>query len=58
MRAIGYVLHLGCTNSPILLNITEIVKSINNIFTCMSVTIDGVWIGNWIYCTLTDRNYT
>jgi hypothetical protein len=24
------------------------------------VTIDGVWIGNWIYCTLTNttRNYT
>jgi hypothetical protein len=20
-----------------------------NIVTCMSVTVDGVWIGNWIY---------
>jgi hypothetical protein len=25
--------------------------------TCMSVTLDGVWIGNWIYLPLTDRNY-
>jgi hypothetical protein len=21
------------------------------------VTIDGVWIGNWIYWTFTERNY-
>jgi hypothetical protein len=21
------------------------------------VTVDGVWIGNWIYWTLTDHNY-
>jgi hypothetical protein len=27
------------------------------ILTCMSVTIDGVWLGNWIYWTLTDCNY-
>jgi hypothetical protein len=24
----------------------------------MRVTIDGVWTGNSIYWTLTDRNYT
>jgi hypothetical protein len=29
----------------------------NNIVTCQ-VTIDGVWIGNRIYCTLTTRNYS
>jgi hypothetical protein len=25
--------------------------------TCMCVTINGVWIGEWIYWTLTNRNY-
>jgi hypothetical protein len=25
---------------------------------CMSVTIDGIWIGNWMYWTLTERNHT
>jgi hypothetical protein len=24
---------------------------------CDRVTMDGVWIGNWIYWTLTERNY-
>jgi hypothetical protein len=27
------------------------------ILSCVPVTIDGVWIGNWIYWTLTERNY-
>jgi hypothetical protein len=29
----------------------------NDILTCMSVTIDGVWIGQQIYWLLTGRNY-
>jgi hypothetical protein len=28
-----------------------------NVAILWSVTIDGVWIGNWIYWTLTDHNY-
>jgi hypothetical protein len=28
-----------------------------NTVTCLSVTIDGVWIGNRIYCILRERNY-
>jgi hypothetical protein len=33
---------------------TEVAR---NIATCISVNIDGVWNGNWIYWTLTTRNY-
>jgi hypothetical protein len=29
----------------------------DDIFACMTVTIGGIWISNWIYWPLTDRNY-
>jgi hypothetical protein len=27
------------------------------IVTCMNVTIDGIWIGNWIYLAIKNCNY-
>jgi hypothetical protein len=32
-------------------------SKIKNIVTCMGVTVDGVWIGNWIYSSLTELNH-
>jgi hypothetical protein len=31
--------------------------NIKYIDTCMSGSIGGVWIGNWIYWSLTESNY-
>jgi hypothetical protein len=50
-----------CYYSPTLAMFTvfrgKIICVIYSIVTCMSVTIDGVWIGNCIYWTLTELNY-
>jgi hypothetical protein len=35
----------------------EVSRKFRIILSRLWVTIDGVWIGNWIYWTLTDRNY-
>jgi hypothetical protein len=46
---------LNCNGTPAFVTVSPI-----NIFTCMSVTIKGVWIGNQIYWTLqhTTHDYT
>jgi hypothetical protein len=35
----------------------NIFQPTGNVFSRARVTIDGVWIGNSIYSTFTDRNY-
>jgi hypothetical protein len=37
--------------------ISKLLSFIFNILSRVWVTIDGVWIGNWIYWSLTVRNY-
>jgi hypothetical protein len=31
-------------------------RNYSHIFACLMI-IDGVWVGKWIYCTITTRNY-